>query len=110
MYSFWRALDAALPAANDAEVQRLSEWLASIAAEESKGFHRMAVCRLLCTTYAQTADPRPSLHYRGNQWWTDGLQDLRWEKPSRIALRFLLLLPECLRFEITYSPASSDSG
>ncbi|XP_055330372.1 uncharacterized protein LOC129582783 [Paramacrobiotus metropolitanus] len=90
----WNAVEAALPAPSGDEIRTLSDWLATIAREENQELNRTAVCKVLCTTH--TADPRPSLQYRGKKWCADGLQDLRLEKLSRTTLRFLLLLHSCL--------------
>ncbi|XP_055330321.1 uncharacterized protein LOC129582739 [Paramacrobiotus metropolitanus] len=86
----WDAVEAALPVPGDAEKRSLSEWLTKVAADGDQELGRRAVCRLLCAIH--TADPRPSSHYRGKKWCTDGLQDLRLEKLSLIALHFLLTL------------------
>ncbi|XP_055330345.1 uncharacterized protein LOC129582761 [Paramacrobiotus metropolitanus] len=101
----WEAVEAALPAPSEAASRALSAWLAAIEAEDNHALHRMAVCKVLCTT--QTADPRPSSLLRGKKWCKDGLQDLRWEELSRFSLRFLLLLGRRLSKLLT---GPSDSG
>ncbi|XP_055330448.1 uncharacterized protein LOC129582855 [Paramacrobiotus metropolitanus] len=103
----WQAVESALPVPSGDEMQALSAWLTEVTADERRQFQRIAVCKVLCMT--QTGDPRSSLHYRGKKWCADGLQGLRLEKLSRIAQRFLVILPEFLRKRRSGSPVSSDS-
>ncbi|XP_055330447.1 uncharacterized protein LOC129582854 [Paramacrobiotus metropolitanus] len=93
--SVWAALEGALSVTGVKDMEALSKWLTMITTEEGYELHRKAVGNVLCTT--QTADPRTSLHYREKKWCAEGLQDLRLEELSRIAQRFLLILPDFLR-------------
>ncbi|XP_055357225.1 uncharacterized protein LOC129602256 [Paramacrobiotus metropolitanus] len=89
--ALWSALEAQLPAPDDAELRRVSTWLATFPAHgqlTEKARESVAeICKTLCAT--QSADPLPSLHYRGKKWCVDGLQDLQVEKLSRIAFYVL---------------------
>ncbi|XP_055340198.1 uncharacterized protein LOC129589450 [Paramacrobiotus metropolitanus] len=77
------ALDAVMPVPSAMKVQALND---------QKLYRLPYRCNkeILCAT--QSADPRPSAHFRGKKWCVDGLRDLQLEKLSRISLNFLVEL------------------
>ncbi|XP_055356677.1 uncharacterized protein LOC129601803 [Paramacrobiotus metropolitanus] len=104
-YALWSAMDAGMSAPGDTELRRLFNWLKfektkhelvkspNSMPDDWKKYTAM-ICKTLCAT--QTADPRPSLHYRGKKWCVDGLRCLNPEKLSRLSLHFLNLLMKAL--------------
>ncbi|XP_055352039.1 uncharacterized protein LOC129598243 [Paramacrobiotus metropolitanus] len=92
--ALWSALEAGLTVPSGTELARLANWLDPLRAHvQSTGRDKeysAIVGKVLCAM--QTADPRPSLHYRGQKWCVDGLQGLELEKLSRVALRSLIKL------------------
>ncbi|XP_055356672.1 uncharacterized protein LOC129601797 [Paramacrobiotus metropolitanus] len=105
--ALWSVMEAGLSRPRDTELRGLSEWLTrNLILLNSTAFQAPAeltqqaitymtlVRKTLCAT--QTADPRPTLHYRGKKWCVDGLQELEVEKLSRVALHFLIQLMRSL--------------
>ncbi|XP_055356673.1 uncharacterized protein LOC129601798 [Paramacrobiotus metropolitanus] len=95
-YALWSAMEAGLLAPSLTEFRRLSNWLKvqTGGLRGSSMEYTAMICKTLCVT--QTADPRPSLHYRGKKWCVDGLQGLNVEKLSRLAMHFLIHLMNAL--------------
>ncbi|XP_055357460.1 uncharacterized protein LOC129602465 [Paramacrobiotus metropolitanus] len=93
----WSALEAGLPAPGHTELRRLGTWLSLHTHGKQTSHARKCVafvCKTLCAT--QTADPRPTLHYRGKEWCVDGLKGLKLKKLSRVAQDFLIQLMDAL--------------
>ncbi|XP_055355572.1 uncharacterized protein LOC129600922 [Paramacrobiotus metropolitanus] len=102
----WGVLGTRVPTPNAEQLDTLATWLASLNAGTSRSQRRLA-CRAVCAT--QTADPRPSSHYRGKEWCVAGLRELRLENLSSIALHFLVELAEYFD-GMRASSDDSDSG
>ncbi|XP_055356547.1 uncharacterized protein LOC129601706 isoform X2 [Paramacrobiotus metropolitanus] len=99
--ALWSAMEAERAELSDEQMHRLSGWLTGLQArvqltKQARRYLAM-VRKTLCAT--QTADPRPSLHYRGKEWCVDGLQGLEVENLSRLGQDFLTqlmsVLPDC---------------
>ncbi|XP_055330668.1 uncharacterized protein LOC129583017 [Paramacrobiotus metropolitanus] len=91
--ALWEAMDTALPEPNEQALPGLLFWLQRYADERIL----KAVCTMLCAL--QSADPRPSAHYRGKMWCVDGLDGLQLADLSRITRHFLVqLLPDVREF------------
>ncbi|XP_055348870.1 uncharacterized protein LOC129595785 [Paramacrobiotus metropolitanus] len=88
----WEALEKSTPKRCEETHRMLREWLACVTAKENLDAERGLVCRALCAT--QSADPRPSSHYRGKEWCVDGLKDLQLSELSAIALDILIDLAD----------------
>ncbi|XP_055352891.1 uncharacterized protein LOC129598837 [Paramacrobiotus metropolitanus] len=95
--ALWDALDAALPVLSDRQLNKMARWLGDH--DPLSAAFRM-IRKMVCAV--QTADPWPSLHYRGKQWCVDGLKGVQLHRLSRITLHFLL--------ELTKFPEFRDSG
>ncbi|XP_055340823.1 uncharacterized protein LOC129589921 [Paramacrobiotus metropolitanus] len=97
----WDEMENDVPMPSSEELDTLSGWLTFIGREKVMRRERGLACRTLCAT--QTADPRPSAHYRGKKWCADGLRalqcadgsgHLQLKKLSSIALHFLAEMAE----------------
>ncbi|XP_055348886.1 uncharacterized protein LOC129595802 [Paramacrobiotus metropolitanus] len=84
----WDALEAVMLPPSDGELQKLSARMKSLEKNESN--LKKVVCAMLCAM--QSADRRPSTHYRGKKWCVDGLHGLQLEKLSSVTQHFLLQL------------------
>ncbi|XP_055357423.1 uncharacterized protein LOC129602432 [Paramacrobiotus metropolitanus] len=117
----WAALEQCVPMPSNKQMGMLSKWLTSLTVEETKPLtlitamrasfirnEREVFCKALCAT--QSADPRPSLHYRGKQWCVDGVKDLQLEKLSAVALKLLVELMEHLKPSSVFYDDDSDDG
>ncbi|XP_055356497.1 uncharacterized protein LOC129601662 [Paramacrobiotus metropolitanus] len=91
--AMWDVLEAALPALSGEETHMLAKWLALLASNRSPSTDLKQIHKMLCAV--QTADPRPTSHYRGKKWCMDGLGDSQLGMVSRIAQHFLLEFAKC---------------
>ncbi|XP_055348840.1 uncharacterized protein LOC129595761 [Paramacrobiotus metropolitanus] len=88
----WDALEASLPLPTLEQRQALTRWLATLGNAVGEDLLAPAACKVLCAT--QTADPRPTQHYRGTKWCIEGLGNLQLEKLSHVALNALIRLAD----------------
>ncbi|XP_055348876.1 uncharacterized protein LOC129595791 [Paramacrobiotus metropolitanus] len=105
--ALWDAMERSLPLLDGKQLARLAMWLKSVTAGEGRGYQSGLAGRVLCAT--QTADPRPTSHYRKKEWCVTGLKDLQLDKLSSVALHFLVELIDFFNRPSTSDDDSYDS-
>ncbi|XP_055352270.1 uncharacterized protein LOC129598404 [Paramacrobiotus metropolitanus] len=102
--ALWNALEAPLATPSTADHKFLKQFLAKQSVQNpARNDAKITVCKMLCAL--QSADPRPTSHYRGKQWCVDGMQGIQLEKLSRMTKAFL-----CARFKKSSHAATKETG